>query len=73
MENRRNRLDLMKPAEKAIYDAMQELEKVGADVRLTRASTLLQEAKNLISDFLDEQDATTQGDDSDKPPVGPKP
>lgn len=72
MENRRNRLDLMKPVEKAIYEVMQELEKIGADVRLTKAGDHLQEAKKLISDFIDEQEATTQGD-SDQPPVGPKP
>jgi hypothetical protein len=75
MENRRNRLDLMKPVEKAIHDAMQELEKIGADVRLTQATIHLMDAKKLVSDWLDEQEenATTQGDDSDKPPVGPKP
>lgn len=28
MKNRRNRLDLNVPAEKAIYDAMQEIEKL---------------------------------------------
>src|ERR1035437_5907604 len=39
---RRNRIDLCIPAEKAIYDAMVELEKAGADVRLTEAGMLLQ-------------------------------
>ena len=56
MENeipRRNRLDLNVPAEKAIYDAMQEVEKLPADVKLTEALTLLAKAKDLVSDFVD--------------------
>lgn len=56
MENeipRRNRLDLNVPAEKAIYDAMQEVEKLPADVKLTEAVTLLAKAKDLVSDFVD--------------------
>lgn len=56
MENeipRRNRLDLNVPAEKAIYDAMQEVEKLPADVRLTEAVSLLAKAKDLVSDFVD--------------------
>jgi hypothetical protein len=56
MENeipRRNRLDLNVPAEKAIYDAMQEVEKLPADVKLTEAVTLLGKAKDLVSDFVD--------------------
>lgn len=50
---RRNRLDLNTPAEKAIYDAMQEVEKVGADVRLTEAVILLSKARDLIADYVD--------------------
>ena len=38
---RRMRLDLNTPAEVAIFNAMQEVEKAGADVRLTQASMLL--------------------------------
>lgn len=51
---RRNRLDLNTPAEKAIYDAIQEVEKVGADTRLTGAVIKLSEARNLVADFVDE-------------------
>ncbi|GEM_PF-2784035 len=51
---RRNRLDLFEPSEKAIYDAMQEVEKLPPDERLTEAVVLLGKAKDLISDFLDE-------------------
>jgi hypothetical protein len=50
---RRMRLDLKRPAELAIYNAMQEVEKIGADIRLTEAITLLSKAKDLVSDFID--------------------
>lgn len=52
---RRSRLDLLEPAEKAIYNAMQEVEKIGADERLTNAIVKLQEAKELVSDYIDEK------------------
>jgi hypothetical protein len=51
--SRRSRLDLMSPAEVAIYNAMVELEKAGADRRLTMASIKLQEARTLVADFID--------------------
>lgn len=50
---RRIRLDLMEPAEKAIQDAMQEVEKLPADPKLTDAVVLLSQAKDLVSDFID--------------------
>ena len=50
---RRNRLDLNIPAEKAIHNAMQEVEKVGANVKLTEAITLLAKAKDLVADYVD--------------------
>jgi len=50
---RRNRLDLNTPAELAIYEAIQEVEKVGADVRLTDVVIMLGKAKDLLSDFVD--------------------
>lgn len=50
---RRNRVDLFTPAEKAIYDAVQEVEKAGADVRLTHAVIKLSEARDLVADFVD--------------------
>jgi hypothetical protein len=52
---RRIQLELMTPAEKAIYDASLEVEKVGADERLTKAVVLLSEARNLVADYVDEQ------------------
>ena len=50
---RRNRLDLNTPAEAAIYNAMQEVEKAGADVKLTEAVILLQKARDLVADYVD--------------------
>lgn len=50
---RRNRLDLMTAAEKIIVDAIQEVEKAGCDVRLTRAVILLGQAREAVSDFVD--------------------
>ena len=56
MENeipRRSRLDLNTPAEKAIYDAIQEVEKIGADPKLTNIVVMLGKARDLLSDFVD--------------------
>jgi hypothetical protein len=50
---RRTRLDLMSPAEVAIYNASLEVEKAGADRRLTAASIKLQEARSLVADYID--------------------
>jgi hypothetical protein len=51
---RRNQLDLNWRCEMAIYVAMVEIEQLGADERLTKAITLLNEAKNLVGDFVDD-------------------
>jgi SHS2 domain-containing protein len=58
--NRRNRLDLMHQAELSIYNAIQEVEKIGADVRLTQVVIDLGKAKDLLSDFLDDFEKSTQ-------------
>ena len=50
---RRNRLDLNTPAEISIHAAIQEVEKAGADERLTEAVVLLGKAKELVADFVD--------------------
>lgn len=58
MENtitRRARIDLFVPAEKAIYDAIQIIENMGADVQLTDAQTLLAQAKEKVADYVDSQ------------------
>jgi hypothetical protein len=52
---RRNRLDLSEPAELAIRKSVDEVEKIGADVRLTEAVILLDKARELVDDFIDEQ------------------
>lgn len=51
---RRNRLDQMTPAERAIYDAAQDVELLPADERLTKAVVLLGEARDLVSDYVDD-------------------
>jgi len=51
---RRVRMDQWKESELAIYKAMQEVEKMPPDVRLTNAVIKLAEAKNLVADFIDE-------------------
>ena len=50
---RRNSLDLNTPAELSIYNAMQEVEKLPANEKLTEAVMLLAKAKDLVSDFVD--------------------
>jgi hypothetical protein len=52
---RRIRIDLMTPAELAIRNAMAEVEKAGADVLLTDAVILLQQAQNKVADFVDQK------------------
>jgi hypothetical protein len=52
---RRNRLDLNTPAELAIYNAMQEVEKMPANEKNTRVIMLLTQAKELVSDMVDEK------------------
>lgn len=50
---RRNRLDLNTPSELSIFNAIQEVEKVGADPRLTDIVIMLGKAKDLLSDYVD--------------------
>ena len=45
----------MQPVELAIHNAIQEVEKVGADIKLTDAIILLIKAKDLVSDFIDKE------------------
>lgn len=53
--SRRIRIDLSTPTETAIAMTIQLVEAMPADERLTEASIKLQEAKDLVSDFIDEQ------------------
>lgn len=50
---RRISLDQMTPAEKAIYAAVQIVEGMGADVRLTHAVVHLSEARECVANFVD--------------------
>lgn len=52
---RRVRIDLSTPAEIAIRNAMNEVEKMTADTRLTDAIIKLQEALCHVSDYVDDQ------------------
>lgn len=52
---RRRRLDLHTPAEKAIHDAMQKVEEMEPDIRLTEAVNHLMEAQERVADYIDEQ------------------
>lgn len=51
---RRNRLDLMTYEERIIFQAMNEVESMGADTRLTEAVLLLAKAKDCVSDFIED-------------------
>ncbi len=51
---RRYQVDQYTPAEKAIYDAIQEVEKMGASHALTDIVLMLIEAKESLHDFIDE-------------------
>lgn len=50
---RRHRIDQWVPAERAIHDAVQAVEVMGADVRLTEAVILLGRARDSVADFVD--------------------
>jgi hypothetical protein len=51
---RRQRLDRSEPSELAIRHAVDMVEKMEADVRLTKAVDLLNEARELVADVIDE-------------------
>lgn len=63
----------MSPTELAIHKAMAELEQIGADPKLTAATIHLQNALTIVSDWLDEQEASTQDSQPNPPPPPPKP
>jgi hypothetical protein len=50
---RRIRIDRFTVGEKAIHDAVEAVETMGADERLTRAVILLGQAKEAVADFVD--------------------
>lgn len=50
---RRNRVDLLTPAETAIREAMFAVERAGAHPLLTEAITFLAMAKDTVADFVE--------------------
>jgi hypothetical protein len=54
---RRNRVDLLTPAERAIADAVKAVEAVSPDGRLTQAVILLDRALNHVANYVDEEAA----------------
>lgn len=60
---RRCFIDKNTAAEKAIRNAMSEVEKVGADVKLTEVTFLLEKARNVLGDYVDAQFAVTNNND----------
>jgi hypothetical protein len=66
---RRIRIDLMTKSELAIHQAIGEIENmVACDERLTNAQILLSQAKNLVSDFVDEQIVAANSTPENPPP-----
>ena len=51
--HRRNRIDMLSPAELAIRHAIAVVEDMGADVRLTDAVVLLGDAQVRLADYVD--------------------
>ena len=56
---RRIQLNLLTPAEIAIQYAIDEVEKIGADVSLTKFVSTLSEQKDQLSDFIESKPPTT--------------
>lgn len=50
---RRIRIDLATPEEMAIRNAIAAVEAMGADVRLTQATILLDQALSKVADYVD--------------------
>lgn len=53
--SRKNILTLNVSSEIAIHDAIKEVENLGADEKLTEAVMLLSKAKDLVSEYVDNQ------------------
>lgn len=53
---RRERIDLYTPIEKAIYKVIQMIEEKEADINLTKAIILLEEAQDKVADYIDMND-----------------
>lgn len=53
---RRNRIDLNTPSELAIRKAIEEVEKIGSDPKLTSIVYKLDECLNRLADYVDLKD-----------------
>lgn len=51
---RRNRIDMLCPAELAIRSSMELVELLGCSEKLTNALNKLKEAKDLVADYISE-------------------
>jgi hypothetical protein len=51
---RRNRFDMLCPAELSIHSAISSVESLGCSVKLTEAVNKLIEAKELVADYIAE-------------------
>ena len=58
---RRAQLQLLTPTEKCIYDAMQEVEKLGAHPSLTDVVNLLSKARERLADWVENLSQQTDG------------
>jgi superfamily II DNA helicase RecQ len=63
---RRNRIDQFTPAERAIWDATQEVERAGCDVLLTEAVNLLQAARAKVADYVDASSSPAEARDGEE-------
>lgn len=64
MSNTRNNAQEWLPSEKAIMDAVDKVEAMGADEKLTNAVIKLSEAKELVSQYIEEQQSAQGGVDT---------
>ncbi len=60
--SRRHHIDQFTPEERAIYVATVAVEAMPADLRLTHAVTLLQEARYAVADFVDDVESRPHAD-----------
>jgi len=58
---RRSQLQLLTPTERWIYDAMQEVEKLGAHPSLTNVVNLLSIARERLADWVENTSQQTEG------------
>lgn len=70
---RGHRLDLNTCAEMAVRNAITEVEKLGADERLTDIIIMLSDALRMLGDYIDDSIVSTMDDGPGGNPDGPRP